>query len=334
MPWREVAAAVEQPDADERHAELGRRLQVVAGKDAEPAAVDRQRLLDPELHREVGDAGALVRRRAVSLHQVLCSLCMRRASYRLGQPARASQPKVPAKGSSANGEPRPPTRLPLPSTAAVLVSAATVCLGDTRRSTWNPRDEASQRDKLPAEGGGSRRTGVARGARNSVSSGCPRRAAARIAYENSPLAEAEAPDRVSRHVAALLESAIQSAPDGTQAAEAVRLARQLLTLLGELVPGFAVSPEIPTEPGQVLEAVLRRQPDGTALEIERPLTPLLDTTVFTNAPGEPAVGHELRAEIASAESIDVVMAFIRWSGVRPLFDALGRHCVRENPSAF
>ena len=144
----------------------------------------------------------------------------------------------------------------------------------------------------------------------------------------SPLAEAEAPDRVSRHVAALLESAIKSAPDGTQAAEAVRLARQLLTLLGDLVPGFAVSPEIPTEPGQVLEAVLRRQPDGSALEIERPLTPLLDTTVFTNAPGEPSVGHELRAEIASADSIDVVMAFIRWSGVRPLFDALSRH-VRE-----
>ena len=69
----------------------------------------------------------------------------------------------------------------------------------------------------------------------------------------------------------------------------------------DLVPGFAVSPEMPIEPGHVLEAVLRRQPDGTALEIERPLTPLLDTTVFTNAPGEPSVGHELRAEIASAD---------------------------------
>ena len=61
MPCVEVAAAVEQADADERHAELGRRLQVVAGEDAEAAAVDRQRLLDPELHREVGDADALVR---------------------------------------------------------------------------------------------------------------------------------------------------------------------------------------------------------------------------------------------------------------------------------
>jgi len=48
--------------------------------------------------------------------------------------------------------------------------------------------------------------------------------------------------------------------------------------------------------------------------------------VFTNAPGEPAVGHELRAEVPSSDAIDVVMAFVRWSGVRPLTDALRRHC--------
>lgn len=48
--------------------------------------------------------------------------------------------------------------------------------------------------------------------------------------------------------------------------------------------------------------------------------------MFTNAPGEPAVGHELRAEVPSSDAIDVVMAFVRWSGVRPLTDALRRHC--------
>ena len=40
-PLAEVAAAVEEADADERDAELGGRLQVVAGEDAEPARVDR-----------------------------------------------------------------------------------------------------------------------------------------------------------------------------------------------------------------------------------------------------------------------------------------------------
>ena len=56
----EVAAAVEEPDADERHTELGGRLQVVSGEHAEPAGVDREPLVEPELHAEVRDAERLV----------------------------------------------------------------------------------------------------------------------------------------------------------------------------------------------------------------------------------------------------------------------------------
>ena len=54
-PLLEVAAPVEEPDADEGDTELGRSLQVVARQDAEAARVDRQPLVDAELHREVGD---------------------------------------------------------------------------------------------------------------------------------------------------------------------------------------------------------------------------------------------------------------------------------------
>ena len=54
-PLPEVAAAVVEADADERNAELGRRLQVVAGEHAEAAGVDRQPLVEAELGREVGD---------------------------------------------------------------------------------------------------------------------------------------------------------------------------------------------------------------------------------------------------------------------------------------
>jgi len=35
----------------------------------------------------------------------------------------------------------------------------------------------------------------------------------------------------------------------------------------------------------------------------------------------------LRAEIHSSYAIDLVMAFVQWSGIRPLLDeALRRHC--------
>ena len=34
----------------------------------------------------------------------------------------------------------------------------------------------------------------------------------------------------------------------------------------------------------------------------------------------------LRAEIHSSDAIDLVMAFVQWSGIRPLLEALRRHC--------
>src|SRR5262245_16481780 len=126
--------------------------------------------------------------------------------------------------------------------------------------------------------------------------------------------------------------AIDRAPEGQRSSEAVRLASALIQHLESLTNGKTdLSEDQPLEPGRVLVALLRQLPDGRAEPIDRPLTPLLDTTVFTNAPGEPAVGHELRAEVPSADTIDIVMAFVRWSGVRPLTDVLRRHCEAGKP---
>ena len=51
----EVAGAVEQADGHERHTEVRRRLEVVAGEHAQAAGVVGQDLGDAELHREVPD---------------------------------------------------------------------------------------------------------------------------------------------------------------------------------------------------------------------------------------------------------------------------------------
>ena len=58
----EVAGAVEEPHPHERDAQVARRLAVVAGQDPEPTRVDPERLVDPELHGEVGDRPLDLRR--------------------------------------------------------------------------------------------------------------------------------------------------------------------------------------------------------------------------------------------------------------------------------
>jgi len=140
------------------------------------------------------------------------------------------------------------------------------------------------------------------------------------------LADAEAADRISRHLAAIIARAIDAVPERERAAEGINFARMLLERLAEVQREIEVSADVPVGPGQVLRALLGTRPDGQPERIERPLTPLLDTTVFTNARGEPGVGHELRAEVHSAQAIDVVIAFIRFSGIYPLLEVMRRHC--------
>lgn len=137
---------------------------------------------------------------------------------------------------------------------------------------------------------------------------------------------------MSRHMADVLARAIDQAPEGQRSEEAIRIASAVIHHLQALTDGKRdLAGDEPADPARVLIALLKRLPDGRPEPIERPLTPLLDTTVFTNAPGEPAVGHELRAEVPSADAIDVVIAFVRWSGVRPLIDPLRRHCEKGKP---
>jgi superfamily II DNA or RNA helicase len=148
-----------------------------------------------------------------------------------------------------------------------------------------------------------------------------------LAVDRGSLANAEAPDRVSRHLARLIARAIEVLPEERRAEQAVELAEQVVRAIeSDRTKPLGFAGDVPIAPPAVLRAIVRRLPDGRPEVIDRPLTPLLDTTVLTNARGEPAVGHEVRAEIGSTDSIDLLMAFIRWSGVRNLVDQLRRHC--------
>src|SRR6185312_1873548 len=47
-------------------------------------------------------------------------------------------------------------------------------------------------------------------------------------------------------------------------------------------------------------------------------TPLSDAALLTNAHGEPSLGAELRAELATADRVDLLCAFVKWHGLRVL----------------
>jgi superfamily II DNA or RNA helicase/HKD family nuclease len=126
-------------------------------------------------------------------------------------------------------------------------------------------------------------------------------------------------------VATLVERAISMLPEAGRAREGAELTDRLVELLAVNAKSGVGKADRPADPPRILRAIRNKRPDGLAESIEVPLIPLLDTALLTNAPGEPGVGHQLKAEIASADRIDLVMAFIRRSGILPLRDALRRH---------
>ncbi|PAW63036.1 MAG: NgoFVII family restriction endonuclease [Opitutia bacterium Tous-C1TDCM] len=65
--------------------------------------------------------------------------------------------------------------------------------------------------------------------------------------------------------------------------------------------------------------------DGPATSLPRPATPLSTSSLLTGARHDPSLEHELRQEMATADRVDILVAFIKWAGLRllqPAFEAL------------
>ena len=140
-----------------------------------------------------------------------------------------------------------------------------------------------------------------------------------------PLRAAEAADRLALHVGRVVQRVLEDIGDADRVRLGVELVDGLLRQIGEC-HGPAVVDDVLHDSGVLLRAITGRRQDGRREQIQEPLIPLLDTALLTNSPGEPRVGSQLLAEVHSADRIDVVMAFIRRSGIAPLLDALGVHC--------
>jgi HKD family nuclease len=133
---------------------------------------------------------------------------------------------------------------------------------------------------------------------------------------------AEAPNRIALHLSRQIECVLSSLPEQERVTTAIQIAEELMRVLGSVKDCSDLHSERLSPAGAVLRGITHLLPDGSAAEIAAPMIPLLDTTLLTNSPGEPRLMHQLEAEIHSAQRIDLVMAFIRMTGVQPLLKSL------------
>lgn len=146
------------------------------------------------------------------------------------------------------------------------------------------------------------------------------------------LRPAEAADRLALHVGRIVRRLIGRVDEKDRVLIGIKLTRSLISSIAKvtqqrLPKSYDANDlaERPVSAGELLRSVAQVLPDGSTEEIRPPKIPLLDTAILTNAPGEPSVGSQVLTEIHSADSIDLVMAFIRFTGIATMLDALRQH---------
>lgn len=90
--------------------------------------------------------------------------------------------------------------------------------------------------------------------------------------------------------------------------EQVELANRVLSVLED-------TDALEDGPRKLL-SIIKDEP-GAAPPV-RPLTSLSEAALLTNAREDPNLAHELAAELASADRVDLLCAFVKWSGLRVL----------------
>ncbi|MEU1086142.1 DUF3427 domain-containing protein [Streptomyces sp. NPDC005576] len=123
------------------------------------------------------------------------------------------------------------------------------------------------------------------------------------------------PHVLTRHIATTVRQVLQ----GLTPSEQVIAANHILESLNSIEGATPWIDLITEGPRQLLAIAEQTAPGVYSI---RPATPLSDTALITNAPEDPSLGFELRSELATADRVDLLCAFVKWHGLRVLEQAL------------
>ncbi|WP_371480193.1 DUF3427 domain-containing protein [Kitasatospora sp. NBC_00315] len=120
---------------------------------------------------------------------------------------------------------------------------------------------------------------------------------------------------LARHIGLQAQRVLQEMdPD-----QRVEAANRLLSVLAGHGGGADPVDQVAAGPRELIAIAEQEAPGVYAI---RPVTPLSESALLTNAPEEQSLGHELRAEIVTADRVDLLCAFVKWHGLRIIEEQL------------
>lgn len=144
----------------------------------------------------------------------------------------------------------------------------------------------------------------------------------------APIDEAEASKVLAQYLADVVQKGLENMVDnGGDIATQIGLANQIVALIQKTTGEADFAALSVDQRAEQLLALLQEQDPRlavgkTAADLSRPETSIAQSSLFTGAIHEPQMYTELKKEIVSANRIDMLVSFIKWSGLRLLIDEL------------
>lgn len=138
---------------------------------------------------------------------------------------------------------------------------------------------------------------------------------------------AEASQIIAKYISAVVKKGLDNIADnGGELKEQIAFANQIVDLI-ERTTNDSYFKSLEIDPSSEILLALLKEHDpllltGGIRKLKRPETSIAKSSLFTGAASEPQLFSELKREISSADRFDMLVSFIKWSGLRLLIDDL------------
>lgn len=145
--------------------------------------------------------------------------------------------------------------------------------------------------------------------------------------QTAPIDSAEASKILSKYVAEIVEKGLENVKDnGGDLSSQVELVNRIVSTITSETHEPEFDSQSVAQRAEQLLALMDKQNNILAVnekaEIVRPETSIAMSSLFTGAVHEPQMYTELKKEIVSCNRIDMLVSFIKWSGLRLIMSEL------------
>jgi superfamily II DNA or RNA helicase/HKD family nuclease len=149
--------------------------------------------------------------------------------------------------------------------------------------------------------------------------------------EDEPLDSGDSHTALAEYLKHVLARAFDSFDGEDRLAQQISLCNRIISLLHEVNPRALLLPHAVAEEARRLLAVLPKLSLDMP-SLERPDTPLAFSCLLTGTRLDPSLVSQIKKEIRSADRIDVLCSFIKWSGLRVIEEELQAFTSRPGSS--